>query len=96
MHLAPRAASNQSSDVFEEARVDEPHRRVQLLLTLLIHVSCAIERISGPVDVLLDMALHALAERLNASYMVAGAPYGDDEAGFRRWLRERWPAPPTA
>jgi hypothetical protein len=85
----------QSSNVFDEARVDKPQIDVQLLLTLLIHVSCAIDRCSGGVDVLLDVSLYTLAERLNASYMVAGAPYGDDEVGFRRWLRERWPAPPT-
>ena len=80
----------------DEARVDEPQMEVQLLLTLLIHVSCAIEHTSGPIDVLLDVSLNTLAERLNASYMAAGAPYGDEEAGFRRWLRERWPAPPAA
>ena len=80
----------------DEARVDEPQMEVQLLLTLLIHVSCAIDCSAEPVDVLLEVALHTLAVRLNASYQVAGAPYGDDEAGFRRWLRERWPSPPAA
>ena len=86
----------QQSPVVDEARVGEPQLRVQLLLTLLIHVSCAIERAAGPVDVLLDVSLHTLAVRLNAEYMVADAPYGDDEAGFRQWLHERWPAPPIA
>ena len=80
----------------DEARVDERHPRVQLLLTLLIHVSCAIDRAARPIDVLLDVSLHALAVRLNADYLAAGAPYGDDEVGLREWLYERWPAPPTA
>ena len=87
---------SQRSDVFDEAHVVEPREHVQLLLALLIHVSYAIDRASGPVDVLLDVSLHTLAVRLNADYILAGAPYGDDEAGFRRWLRERWPSPPVA
>jgi hypothetical protein len=77
-------------------RADEPQMDVQLLITLLIHVSCAIDHDPPPGDRLLDVALNTLAVRLNASYMVAGTPYGDDEAGFRRWLYERWPSPPTA
>ena len=68
----------------------------QLLITLLIHASCAIDRQPPPGDVLLDVALQTLAVRLNAEYMVAGAPYGEGEAGFRQWLYERWPAPPAA
>ena len=57
------------------------------------HVSRAIDRCPESYDVLLDVALGALAIRLNASYHRAGAPYGEDEAGFRVWAYERWPAP---
>jgi hypothetical protein len=28
------------------------------------------------------------------AYRVIGAPYGDDDDGLLRWLRERWPVPP--
>ena len=79
-----------------EEHADTPQMRVQLLITLLIHVSCAIDRRPRPGDVALDVALHTLAIRLNADYLAAGAPYGDDEDGLREWLYERWPSPPVA
>jgi hypothetical protein len=49
--------------VSDEAHADGPQMDVQLLIRLLIHVSCAIDRCSGPVDVLLDVSLHTLAVR---------------------------------
>jgi len=67
-----------------------------LLIVLLIHVSREIDRWATPGDVLLEMALRGLAMRLNTYYHAVGAPYGDDEEGFRAWLYECWPAPPTA
>ena len=82
--------------MFDDERVDEPQMDEQLLITLLIHVSCAIDHCPPTGDVLLDVSLHALAVLLNADHLAAGAPYGDDEAGFRQWLYERWPSPPTA
>jgi hypothetical protein len=44
----------------------------------------------------MEVALHAIATRLNVTYLIAGAPYGDDEEGFPNWLEERWPALLTA
>jgi hypothetical protein len=82
--------------VSDNERAGEPQMRVQLLVTLLIHVSYAIDHCPPPGDVRFDVSLHALALCLNADYVVAGAPYGDDEVGLREWLYERWPAPPTA
>jgi hypothetical protein len=58
--------------------------------------NATVDRHPSDEDVLLDVSLHALAVRLNADYLVAGAPYGEDEAGLREWLCERWPAPPVA
>jgi hypothetical protein len=82
--------------VFEDERADKPQMDMQLLITLLIHISCAIDRRPPPGDVLLDVSLHALALCLNADYVMAGAPYGDDEVGLRQWLYEHWPSPPLA
>jgi hypothetical protein len=81
--------------VTKEDLTDAPRVGVPQLIILLIHVSHALDR-CPPGDVLLNSALRALALRLNISYLAAGAPYGDEEAGFRRWLYERWPAPPVA
>jgi hypothetical protein len=47
-------------------------------------------------EALLELALRAMALRLNTFYAAAGAPYGDDEAALRRWLNERWPKPSVA
>jgi hypothetical protein len=82
--------------VGDETRADKPLASIQLLITLLIHVSCAIDRHPEQHDLSLDVSLHALALHLNAAYLLAGAPYGDDEVGLREWLYERWPAPPCA
>jgi hypothetical protein len=82
--------------VTEEDGAPAPRVGVPQLIILLVHVSRAIDRCPLPGDVLLEIALRALALRLNTSYLAAGAPYGDEEAGFRRWLYERWPAPPAA
>jgi hypothetical protein len=84
------------SCVTKEDVTDAPRVGVPQLIILLIHVSHAIDRCPPPGDALLNVALRALALRLNTSYLAAGAPYGDEEAGFRRWLYERWPAPPAA
>ena len=63
----------------DEARADKPLASIQLLIALLIHVSCAIDRHPEQRDLSLDVSLHALALHLNAAYLLAGAPYGDDE-----------------
>ena len=80
----------------DQAGTDKPPASIELLITLLIHVSCVLDRQPSHEDLSLDVSLHALALRLNVDYLTAGAPYGDDEAGLREWLYERWPAPPVA
>jgi hypothetical protein len=55
---------------------------VQLLITLLIHVSCAIDRRPPPGDVLLDVALHTLAVRLSADYLAVGRRMATARLGF--------------
>ena len=75
---------------------DAPYDGIPLLITLLVHVSRAIDRCPESQDVALDLALRALAVRLNTHYQREGAAYGDDEAGFRQWAYARWPAPPVA
>jgi hypothetical protein len=82
--------------VSDEARVDELRMDVPLLIKLLVHVSRAIDRQPAAGDLLLDVALQALTVRLNVDYRVAGARYGSDEAGFRRWVYHHWPTPPCA
>ena len=80
----------------DEARMDKPPASIQLLITLLIHVSCTIDRHPGQEELALDVSLHALALHLNAAYLLAGAPYSEEEAGLREWLSERWPTQPAA
>jgi len=63
---------------------------------LLIHISHEMDRCQPLDDALLDLALRAVAVRLNVHYHQEGVPYGDDEAGFRDWIYERWPAPLAA
>ena len=75
---------------------DKPPASIQLLIMPLIHVSCAIDRQAVDEDRMLDISLQVLALHLNAAYLIAGAPYGEDEAGLREWLYERWSAPPVA
>ena len=80
----------------EDHGADAPQGNISLLIILLVHVSHEIDRCPSPSDVLLDMAVRGLALRLNTGYLAAGAPYGDDEEGFRAWAYEHWPAPPVA
>jgi hypothetical protein len=87
---------SQGANVRRESLADEPQPHIGLLIVLLIHVSHEVDRWAPSGDVLLEMALRGLAMRLNTRYHAAGAPYDDDEEGFRAWLYERWPAPPTA
>jgi hypothetical protein len=82
--------------VAEEDRAGVLQADLALLIMLLIHVSHEIDRCQPSGDLLLDMAFRGLAMRLNTHYHAAGAPYGDDEAGFRQWVYERWPAPSAA
>ena len=86
----------QGADVTGEPLADAPQEDITLLIVLLIHVSHELDRWAPLGDVLLEMAFRSLAMRLNTRYHAAGAPYGDNEEGFRVWLYERWPAPPTA
>jgi len=88
--------SAEGGDVIEEDGTTAPRTDITLLIMLLVHVSRAIDRCPTPEDKRLSMALRAVAMRLNTHYHASGAPYGDDEAGFRAWVYERWPAPPAA
>jgi hypothetical protein len=83
-------------ELAEAPAMRAPRIGVSQLIVLLMHVSRALDRLEGADDALLEIALRALALRLNTYYAAAGAPYGDDEAALRRWLDERWPRPPVA
>jgi hypothetical protein len=72
-------------------RIDVPQ-----LITLLVHLSRALDRLEGADDALLELALRAVAMRLNIFSVAAGAPDGDDEAAFRRWPYDCWPSPAIA
>jgi hypothetical protein len=64
----------------------------QLLVMLVVQL------LRGPRQPL-DGTVENLQVFLNAlriHYLDAGAPYGEDERGFQRWLLNCWPAPPMA
>jgi hypothetical protein len=48
----------------------------------------------GTIDETAD--LRRLLAQLRLCYADDGSPYGEDGRGFRRWLLELWPTPPTA
>jgi hypothetical protein len=48
-----------------------------------------------PLDGTVDQIGYYL-DRLRVHYESAGAPYGDDDRGFQRWLLDHWPSPPMA
>jgi hypothetical protein len=80
----------------ENRRACAQRSEITLLIRLLIDVSRQIDRVPPQTSLDLSIALGALASQLNTHYCHAGSPYGDGEDGFRRWIFERWPAPPAA
>jgi hypothetical protein len=64
----------------------------QLLVVLIVQLLCQPRQ---PLDGTVE-EIDVLLNRLRVHYTDTGAPYGDDDRGFRRWLLDLWPAPPMA
>jgi len=64
----------------------------QLLVVLTVQLLRGPRR---PLDGTIDQIEWYLS-MLRVHYIEAGAPYGDDERGFQRWVFDLWPAPPMA